>query len=1859
MEEEDEILKQLNSQQQAEEDDDPILAQLNSQGGGGAATNFTDGSSEPQEQSTTTTSEEPSKPSTEGGRGVAEAGVVGAAVGAERPEPFSFKLPKISTEDKSASEVKAEQAQQELEATGEDMRLQRANFPEIATRKVTEEERPDYIKEATDSVSVYKDRLKEIEDTFKEIERDPNTIPQGVDRAQYIQQLAEAYNNTKGDILSTTAAIAAEKSKDGSTIGALRNSLVDGYTRALEGTTEIVFSVMAAINPEMAGADNREQALVNARQAAKDMGTKEVLNTILKDPETTQEYVDRLKRKSIFHEGALGAVESIYGMATPMMTGLGAQVYNATLEELDTVEGLTEAEKATYGALVSTVNLALERVGLSKVIKGTPAVTSKIASKVLNKAIKEAPDKTADAIEAAIARELTAFERGLATGGQRFANSFLAEAETGGLQELSEIGLQEVTNAYKGQEIFQTPDNLDQYINQVSRAAAAEGVGGLLFGAIPSVAAAVREGRNNPLGNLTDEQFKDLERRLKDPVFTDALKDNIQAQIDAGMTQQEAEQTLAAISEVKDVINSLPPNTPNKAMVADLLMEKGRLEKAKENAPDPMLYDDLISDVKKQIKDLTTPQENVQQQETTQTQEGGVRNRQEQEAQVEQTQEETTSEEVTPTEQQSDEDVVVDGSEAVSGLEEQTQQEEDAIQERETEEVPVGEEAQVSEEVVGEVREQTEATQEAREEEVKTPKKPKTKIQKQIDKSVEGKIGLEPKFTISEKAGLKKQIRDFAKGMREAATDQRKTAKAAQEILRELKAKGKVNTRQVKALAKAATNLNFASPKSVFEFANRVEKTIVDAEYNEKLDKAKSVRGKLKVRPNTFASDKARVKEFKKLDPSKAESIEEYTEIAEKIRNAIKSPRRTAKDVTLQTTMNYEEVDAYIKKEQANQEKITEQYLKDEYDYLEDLDLTVEELNSIISLLEEGKEPNLTEERKAKVDEALNTLSQFYKAPLKEKLKEEGITPRQQEVINTLIDGDISELYFNQKARVIRLMENILENNAYSDAINITNELEVKDAVKKLQERGIRGIDPRILYTKAPASLYSTEIMTLTESLRNLFRGQSTSDFFSLQAGITDLDMGVVAARLAAREVIGRYNNMVADMVGHSTKENIAKRRVYSFLTRNDGKTPTQIKQEFDRRKAIIKEQLEYFKRTDNEMTDVLEQVLNDLNVEEAQTPKDLKIDSQNRKIVDFFVDEFEKLYDKHSEVAEMVFNKILPQDGRYLPDVFSPIDPNVADVDLNESSYFNDAIDTKESSMLTDVTKPKGLPKNQRGNVTRILNLDFDDTMIRKLEEGLLETEIAPTTDKLSKFINRDNLGELMEDDAATVLRTKIISYVNGERGKQKPVPKAVKKVNRAIDWVANTIAIKLLASVFQPIKQTLPVMFRAGINMRPQAVSAMFQAYFNKDPRLNQLADKYGTVALRGQQSSVDVDKLKDKLTTSGQFSEGLARKLGIERTVKAQRLLRSMKEAYDKPLEYTLERPDVKIAKASWAGYYLDKLGEIKPDFNIDEELQNPTKEAVQYANSMVAQTQNESQGSKMGDIFQNRSVLGKIVRNVLFPFANFLQALRSNIYNNFIIATSKSASKEDKKTAARNLVSASVEIASFNVVSVGVRALNIALIGSILNVLGVDTEDEEEDREIEPVLGIPMTQKEKRVFYTNVIGDLSPLPVADNAMLYTVERINKAMKEAKGEEYDKFKDNIVYAPMGMADAILSDGGKFGSAYDLVMDTEQLMDMADVFTDDDKFSKNTIFGTAEYPVPVMRESDINLALAIHSLYLLAPIPKDIEAATKEIVREVEQEAKELKERQRRNKDAGLQSSGSIQSDGGDLQTTGSIQE
>jgi len=380
-------------------------------------------------------------------------------------------------------------------------------------------------------------------------------------------------------------------------------------------------------------------------------------------------------------------------------------------------------------------------------------------------------------------------------------------------------------------------------------------------------------------------------------------------------------------------------------------------------------------------------------------------------------------------------------------------------------------------------------------------------------------------------------------------------------------------------------------------------------------------------------------------------------------------------------------------------------------------------------------------------------------------------------------------------------------------------------------------------------------------------------------------------------------------------------------------------------------------------------------------------------------------------------------------------------------------------------------------------------------------------------------------------MLENRLKGYIKNARGKDASMDDFAKELNKASNFVGNLSTTLALASVFQPIKQAVPVAINTLIN-----TGGMLDVKEALAGPANNFIDKSGyAVSNRGKESqtTLDAEKALDS----------------IDKSTSLKAVSANIKKVNSKLLDLALVKPDVWIARASWLSYYKKSLKNQGIDIsNIDWDTQKLNKEAADYAQQQVDRQQNVSDADLQGDVLTSKNPAIQVAKKIVMPFMNFVLNQKARMYSDIITAFSDTASSQDKKAARRSLAGLSAELAAFTVISSGVRELIWTATKWAL-----DFEEDEEDIK-------DRKEFEKRLMVTTVIKDIfSPLPILDSPVLNTVDQLLELGQEEiintdiYGEQFETFnKDKKGFIEsLGLYGIAIANWQEFAKIYEMAVD------------------------------------------------------------------------------------------------------------
>jgi hypothetical protein len=297
---------------------------------------------------------------------------------------------------------------------------------------------------------------------------------------------------------------------------------------------------------------------------------------IMKASGVSPEYYKSIENN--FVGGALlGTLSSIPAMAGGSLTRtvlMGSQILGGIDEEMSNdpaFEGISENEKYLVKGPITVAVALLEKAGLSNLLNQKGFLNG-LVLKALGKASAGASYKTLGGL---ISNEI---DNVAARGALTLGAGFLAEAETGALQEVADITAKEIYNMAKEKEMFDTPDSVVQFIEQVGKAGLQEGIGAGVL-SVPGSVSAAYTGKGF-LG-MDDTQFAMFEKMANDSNIQKGFVARLKSRINNGeITAAEGKDILNNYRNSVGLFNSLPENLDmqGKKEAMNLLKEKRDLE---------------------------------------------------------------------------------------------------------------------------------------------------------------------------------------------------------------------------------------------------------------------------------------------------------------------------------------------------------------------------------------------------------------------------------------------------------------------------------------------------------------------------------------------------------------------------------------------------------------------------------------------------------------------------------------------------------------------------------------------------------------------------------------------------------------------------------------------------------------------------------------------------------------------------------------------------------------------------------------------------------------------------------------------------------------------------------------------------------------------------------------------------------------------------------------------------------------------------------------------------------------------------------------------------------------------------------
>ena len=244
------------------------------------------------------------------------------------------------------------------------------------------------------------------------------------------------------------------------------------------------------------------------------------------------------------------------------MLAFSALQAEAMQEEMDADEDfkyVTEGErKLILGPTALTVAV-LERYGLRNLLKNKTIMTG-----LMSQVTKVLPQGASATLYKSTLEKIVKsnIAKGLYTNkavkfSTSVAKAALSEAETGGLQQIAEMGYKDIWNDMNEKEMFDQPEMWSkEFWQEAKHAAMAEAVGGFVMGIPGGIVNAYKVGDTDNISDATLELFDAIRG---DNITMKAYKEQLALEVSGGKkTQKQADEELLQFETLSGAANTIP-----------------------------------------------------------------------------------------------------------------------------------------------------------------------------------------------------------------------------------------------------------------------------------------------------------------------------------------------------------------------------------------------------------------------------------------------------------------------------------------------------------------------------------------------------------------------------------------------------------------------------------------------------------------------------------------------------------------------------------------------------------------------------------------------------------------------------------------------------------------------------------------------------------------------------------------------------------------------------------------------------------------------------------------------------------------------------------------------------------------------------------------------------------------------------------------------------------------------------------------------------------------------------------------------------------------------------------------------------
>lgn len=786
----------------------------------------------------------------------------------------------------------------------------------------------------------------------------------------------------------------------------------------------------------------------------------------------------------------------------------------------------------------------------------------------------------------------------------------------------------------------------------------------------------------------------------------------------------------------------------------------------------------------------------------------------------------------------------------------------------------------------------------------------------------------------------------------------------------------KLTPRQTSAILTKVKGANLFTPGSVSKLGSFIDKVVGDAQYAENLAAGKSLQKRVK----KFGRQKSEgipvnykilARSFGKINPTEIENLEEYQQKAASLIGAFRPVN--SKEYS---PVNVTDTEEYIDKVLTVQDELQEKTLDETPNNAEEL-----------KILAQGAVDRLNSKDLGSFDAREKQIIETIKKIDVERLKGgEQVTKKEQD----------------QLKRLIKIVDNIVENDDLSGEAFVENTAAVQEFVKEFE-----GVLKSTKTKTSEIGAWGRTMYNISNMVKRLWQNDSVEAKFRsfvhgpiLTAG-SQTEKALVDASEGFDKVLKKLNKKYDTDLRNIDQK--ADMMVFSLFYQMDNesdiaKMHRNIKETIRRNREVgneaeAKAWEDAYKGFENVISsDQAKAIIEKKNPAVYEMWKYFGSDQEGQGL---FTD---NLADDQARVSKEVYNREYAPTTRYTP---------IVQHDVNTLFRISEAIQEGTDR----AAKPSMKPSQARTAKKRTLNLaqnkvytlePYTDWILR-YGETVYDNKASKAEARMAELMLHPKFTEMVGgNDNAMALATAYERMVSIQRGTNRLI--ADNEAENLFTEIAKSVrsigTIKALASASQMIKQsTVAVKTMANLlaggdgDLFLPAYRAAWTAQFNKNSPARKLVDQ-STLIARGLRL--------------GGTDRGTSEAYKLQRgaTKWFYKLLENSRVKIDKRTRASLSllvKPDIFNSRAAYLSYYLQSLrqqGVTDIDMNTEyKRAEEPTRQqAVAYAENMVEKSQTASNPAAMSAIqAQTKSKGWEFVKTVFLPFSTFDADFKARMVN----------------------------------------------------------------------------------------------------------------------------------------------------------------------------------------------------------------------------------------------------------------------